>query len=224
MGDLKMGRKLWNYFERNSIYFLAIALFLFIFLPPFLKGENAFQYSILILSSFIIAFVILILPSSGTKRWNWILLFLLVIPWLMNLDYWLTTAFLLFFTLIYSITSYRIINIVLKEEEVDLRVVVGSVVGYLLIGLSFTFLCALLVQFYPHSFDAPEQMSTPYSFVYFTFVTLSTLGYGDVTPSTPPAQALSLLIAISGQFYMVIIVAVIVGKFISMRPKNQVNL
>ena len=56
--------------------------------------------------------------------------------------------------------------------------------------------------------------------IYYTFVTLSTLGYGDVVPSTPQSQAVSLLIAISGQFYMVIIVAAIVGKYISGKNKD----
>lgn len=222
----KSGKNVWEYFVHNSIYFLAGALLLFIALPPFLQNEYAFRYSILILTTIIVGFVILILPDQKLKRplWHWILTLFLIFPWIMDIDNYVNSFILICFGLLYSFTSYRIIKFILQEATVDLRVVVGSVVGYLMIGLSFTFFCALLAVYSSESFEAPDLMTSSYSFIYFTFVTLSTLGYGDITPVTPMAQALSLIIAITGQFYMVLIVAVIVGKFISMRPKNQVNL
>ena len=49
--------------------------------------------------------------------------------------------------------------------------------------------------------------------VYYTLVTLTTVGYGDITPQVPVAKSLSMIIAISGQFYIAIVVAIIVGKF-----------
>ena len=65
-------------------------------------------------------------------------------------------------------------------------------------------------------FISPKSYLWPFFFSgYFTFITLSTLGYGDLVPAIPQSQALSIFIAISGQFYMDIVVAVIVGKFIN---------
>jgi len=53
--------------------------------------------------------------------------------------------------------------------------------------------------------------------VYFTLITLTTTGYGDITPTAPISKSLSLLIAICGQFYVAVIVAIIVGKFSNQR-------
>ena len=53
--------------------------------------------------------------------------------------------------------------------------------------------------------------------MYFSFITLMTIGYGDITPITPLAQSASILIGLMGQFYLVIITAVVVGKFINQK-------
>jgi len=52
-------------------------------------------------------------------------------------------------------------------------------------------------------------------YIYFGFVTLTTLGYGDVTPVSPMARSMAVLIAITGQLYMTILIAMLVGKFLA---------
>jgi len=54
-----------------------------------------------------------------------------------------------------------------------------------------------------------------YDFLYFSFITLTTLGYGDVTPVSAFAKSVTLIIAVSGQLYLTILVAMLVGKFLS---------
>ncbi len=210
--------KFWDNTFSSGIYLLAVVLIIFISIPPFIENETASRVSILILSTVTIGLTILLLPSNAnSKRNRWMMVALLGLPWLMGLSFELNIFILSVFALLYSLASWRIIIIIFQEEKVDLRVIVGSVVGYLMVGLSFTFACTLLISFYPDAFRAPDTMESSYSFIYFTFVTMSTLGYGDVVPAIPQSQALSLSIAISGQFYMVIVVAVIVGKYISGR-------
>jgi hypothetical protein len=53
--------------------------------------------------------------------------------------------------------------------------------------------------------------------LYFLFVIIASLGYGDIVPLKPISRSLATLIAITGQFYMAIIVALLIGKFISQR-------
>jgi len=53
------------------------------------------------------------------------------------------------------------------------------------------------------------------SFVYYGLVTLTTLGYGDISPSTALARSLSTFTALTGQLYLVIIMAIIIGKFLN---------
>ncbi|MGK0391285.1 MAG: voltage-gated potassium channel [Maribacter sp.] len=70
------------------------------------------------------------------------------------------------------------------------------------------------------SFSMPESMENKLDvFTYFSFVTLTNLGYGDITPLTPPSQSMALFLAISGQLYLAIVVGILVGKFILFRSK-----
>jgi len=57
-----------------------------------------------------------------------------------------------------------------------------------------------------------------HDYLYFSFVTLTTLGYGDITPVSSFAKSITILIAITGQLYLTILIAFLVGKFLS-RPK-----
>ncbi|MEE9226447.1 MAG: potassium channel family protein, partial [Acidobacteriota bacterium] len=60
-------------------------------------------------------------------------------------------------------------------------------------------------------------------FVYYSFVTLSTLGYGDITPVTPPARAFSFLEAVTGQLYLAVLIAGLVGIHISHRFRGGIS-
>jgi len=91
-----------------------------------------------------------------------------------------------------------------------------------LLGLVFTFLIGLMIQFDPMSFNfswAGE--GTLHNSMYFGFVTFATLGYGDFVPLKPYAKSLSVLIAVSGQLYVAVIIALLVGKFSTQSLKSQ---
>lgn len=60
-----------------------------------------------------------------------------------------------------------------------------------------------------------------HDYLYFSFVTLSTLGYGDITPISPIAKSITLIIAVTGQLYLTILIAVLVGKFLRQNEKNE---
>ena len=57
-----------------------------------------------------------------------------------------------------------------------------------------------------------------HDYLYFSFVTMTTLGYGDVTPISSTAKSTTIIIAVAGQLYLTILVAMLVGKFLS-KPK-----
>jgi hypothetical protein len=95
----------------------------------------------------------------------------------------------------------------------------GAVCGYLLLGIIWTLLYSAVETAYPGSFRFPA--SEPVASIavrpgrnvlsYYSFITLATVGYGDVTPATPLAQTLAWMEAIAGQFYLAILVAGLVG-------------
>ena len=96
---------------------------------------------------------------------------------------------------------------VLASNAVTLQTVLGSITVYLLIGVSLTFL-AIAMEGSVGFFDV-EPRSTAY--VYFAFVTITTLGYGDLAPSTDGARMVSVISAVIAQMYLVIVVARLVA-------------
>ena len=199
----------------NVVFYLAATACLYIFLPPFLRNEAVKNLLILILNSALIGLSILVITGSKLRPVHFLLIEFMVVPWLLNQNELFDVVILAAYFVLFAVTSYKLTNQLFLVDEVDKQVIVGSILGYLMIGLGYTFLCAILLSFVPDSFNTPDSFESAYNFVYFTFVTMSTLGYGDITPNTPQAKSLSILIAVTGQFYMLIVVAAIVGKFVS---------
>jgi voltage-gated potassium channel len=121
-----------------------------------------------------------------------------------------------------------LIRQIATAREVTPGVIVDSIVGYLLLGMVFSIFIAIILQHDPAAFanaqteSSPDDSSISISVpLYFGFVTLASLGYGDVVPLKPYARSLATLIAISGQFYMAVIVALLVGKFSAKRNTHE---
>ena len=103
---------------------------------------------------------------------------------------------------------------VLLTGEVDLNIIVGSVALYLLIGMIWSILFTILLEFSPDALKGidPGMWYDNYPLTtYFSFVTLTTLGYGDISPATPIAQVMVILEAVTGMFYLAVIVASLIG-------------
>jgi hypothetical protein len=90
---------------------------------------------------------------------------------------------------------------------------------YLLVGLIFALLFALVDKILPGSFHFTDSRAhdpsdkTFTELVYFSYVTLATLGYGDIVPLSGPAKGLAILEAIIGQIYLVVVVARLVSLY-----------
>lgn len=117
----------------------------------------------------------------------------------------------------FAYTGIIILGHVLRQREVTRDLVAGALCVYLLLGLSWAFAFALLEFLHPGSFRMPtqEQGHGLFDMIYYSLVTLTTVGYGDITPVTPPARGLSTVEAVVGQFYLTVLVARLVGLRIS---------
>ncbi|MCG6917212.1 MAG: potassium channel family protein [Deltaproteobacteria bacterium] len=111
----------------------------------------------------------------------------------------------------------QILIFIYSQKKVTRDLIVGAAIVYLLMALAWSFIFAAVEGLHPGSFSLPEiqGISTSRSFLYYSFVTLTTLGYGDITPVTSLARSLSTLEAVIGQLYLVVQVAWLVGVHVS---------
>lgn len=99
-----------------------------------------------------------------------------------------------------------------KENEVTLDLIMASACAYILIGLVWAYFYHFVEVLHPHSFTLPWTPGDDlWDFYYYSFVTLTTVGYGDIVALTKPARALSILEALTGQLYLAIMISRLVG-------------
>jgi hypothetical protein len=112
---------------------------------------------------------------------------------------------------------------VLFAGPVDANKIVGAICIYLLMGLIWTLMYLFIAQSIPGSFNGIEQMVWYDNFAdvaYYSYVTLTTLGYGDISPVAPIARFLVYMEAVVGVFYMAILVASLIGVGINDSNKH----
>jgi voltage-gated potassium channel len=118
-------------------------------------------------------------------------------------------------------TTWLCTQQVLFTGSVDLNKIVGAACIFLLLGLIWAILYMAIAEVIPEAFNglaSTHWYETFPDLVYFSFVSLTTLGYGDIGPVAPLARFLAFMEAIVGQFYVAIIVASLVGIRISNQP------
>jgi uncharacterized membrane protein len=99
-----------------------------------------------------------------------------------------------------------------KENEVTLDLIMASACAYILIGLVWAYFYHFIEVLHPKSFTLPWTPGDDlWDFYYYSFVTLTTVGYGDILAMTKPARALSILEALTGQLYLAIMISRLVG-------------
>jgi voltage-gated potassium channel len=126
-----------------------------------------------------------------------------------------------FLIIFMGITLVALVSYIARAKEVTAEIIMGAASSYFLIGLVWAFTFSLIERFAPGSFRFPEtSMDVESQFIYFSFVTLTTVGYGDITPVSMIARYYSVLEAVTGQLYLAVLVSGLVGLFISQRPQQ----
>ena len=111
---------------------------------------------------------------------------------------------------------------VVTVQAINRNRIVGSVCIYLLLGVLWAILYRLLFLIAPASFRGLDGSNADLeTFTYFSFVTLTTLGYGDFVPATGTARSLAILEAMAGQLYIAILVAGLVGAYIAQQIEQR---
>jgi len=114
-------------------------------------------------------------------------------------------------------------QVLITASSVDVNRIVGAICIYLLMGLIWTLMYLFIAQAIPGAFNGVEQLVWYDNFAdvaYYSFVTLTTLGYGDISPVAPIARFLVYMEAVVGVFYMAILVASLIGAGINESSKQ----
>lgn len=217
--------------QGNYVY-LLISLLVSIFMIAVVAGRLDRIGFIAIELVFVVTLLIGVWSLLGERKWFLVGLFLVLIGVvntviMIFLDVLalrfvtIATAFLFFL-----LTSIIAVHHVLSARSVSLNEIVGAICIYLLMGFIWTLIYLFLNAAVPDSFLGISLASDGTELVglaYYSFVTLTSLGYGDITPVTPLARTLAYLEAIIGQFYIAVLVATLVGIHVSHRQSSGKN-
>jgi hypothetical protein len=214
--------------QPNQFMILLIALLGGLLIPPFFIDHE----SLGVVASAFLSLLLLSALYVFPRRRTFIAACMLAAPalvgrWLVT-SFPLNTRFLVFVGLCWvaflALTAVAILRHVLATSRVTNDTITGAICGYLLLGVIFAFLYGRIALLYPGSFiveGKPIQLAVSRvsyhqainNLIYYSFVTLTTVGYGDITPASAPARAPAMIEAVTGQFY----VAILVARLVSIR-------
>jgi hypothetical protein len=108
---------------------------------------------------------------------------------------------------------------IVKERTVSGRTILGLLSVYLLLGMTFSALYVTIAVASREPFFAQTNHAQPVDFTYFSYITLATVGYGDLTPANPLPRMLAAVEGLTGQLYLVTVVAVAVSRVRTRRDR-----
>lgn len=122
----------------------------------------------------------------------------------------------LVFAIYFIIVAYELFSGLLSKKEIGFKDIVGALDGYLMIGFIGSLLMLAIHIIYDQAFaNVLPGMAGACDIQYFSYVTLSTIGYGDIVPLIPAAKGAVLIVGLMGQIYLVVVIAAFVGRFIT---------
>ncbi len=132
---------------------------------------------------------------------------------------WFAASGMMAGAIFFGIGIASLLDFIHKSKEVNREVIYAAILLYLLAVYMWAFMYTFLELVDPGSFNT--ELTLPHDlflmFEYFSLVTITTLGYGDIVPVTGVAKAIATLEAIVGQLYLVVAVAWLVGMYVSKR-------
>jgi hypothetical protein len=213
--------------HRFSMVGLLIALALLFFFFPFVEEIKGGELIVAVLLTLVLISAVLAVAS---RRRTLIVALLLAVPavagrWINHFcPNLLPPAVFLVATLaLIAFVVAHLLYFVLSAPRVDAEVLCASISAYVMLGLIWTIAYWLVDLVTPHAFafntNTGDRAMNGFNAFYFSFVTLSTVGYGDITPVSHVARTLAALEAMTGLLYVAVLIARLVALYSS--PKSH---
>lgn len=212
-----------THIRKDRYYLLLATQLLFILVLPFVEPGS--KYAALIQST---GLSLILLAGSNIfyrKRWKkftgfGVAILFVILTTLSNIEQlpsFYTGTFILFFALFIMIL-WEIVSMLIFTREIKMSLLAGALAGYLLMAICLLFFVITVSMFDPNTLSKPAaELGLP-GLLYYCLITMTTIGYGDISPVNSFVQTASGIAGVASQFYMAVIVAVIVGKL--MAKKN----
>lgn len=184
----------------------------------------AFELAGALIEFFLAASLLAAVMPVSTGKGRRILLIIMIAVWLARpATAWFTQPALSamalgLWTLIAMFAAGGALRFAMRARSVDLEHLYAALSAYLLAGIFFGIFYWVLEQIAPRTFVAAGDFSRM-SAIYFSFVTLATLGYGDIVPRTDVARGLAIVEGVGGQLFLAVMVARLVSLYSSKADK-----
>ncbi|APD07459.1 hypothetical protein UJ101_01952 [Flavobacteriaceae bacterium UJ101] len=225
----KKKKKIRGWLFENRYQLLLISILLVMFDSLLFNDVTFYQMYIWPLNMLFFGINASNVITSKRRKYFYVLLvlsFLAPFLWFLFAEHLLfVRCMLLIYTLLYWITLVNIVTGIFKSKKVTFNMILGAFCGYLLLGLIATFSNMALLTYMPDAIDGlayfndyvvnQRQDDIFVDIMYYSFITMTSIGYGDFLPIVPDSKMLAVFIGISGQFYMTVIVALIIGKYLN---------
>ena len=218
-----------NYIRTKKYELLLLALIQHLFIGIFLSDLPFYTKVIWPINMLIlgIASIGVFIEKGKWKNLMQKILFLLVLALPIGLTFWgnnpyyfifLNIGYVVFFLFIF----WEVLKYLIKPSYINTDIISASACGYFLLIEISTFLLQFFVYKNPQSFkgiDLSNPASTYMDLVYFSSITLTSIGFGDITPNTHYTKLITSFFGITGQFYSVVLVGILISKFTSNNSK-----
>ena len=207
--------------RHNLVLFILCFIYIFIIgLFDSLIDDLAYVYFAVL--TFIFLFSILSIKDTREK-FLYLPLIMIILTWVSEfLELPLLTEVSIIASVIFFF--YIIIYLVIRvasSKKVGALEFLESINVYLLLGIAASLVFSLIYSSNHDAYNPPgEILKTSTDFIYYSFVTMTTLGYGDITPTDSLARSLSIFFSVAGQLYLTMIIAMLVGKYLNQKAVN----
>lgn len=199
---------------------LLICQLLVLIIQPLLLSGNSFTLLYGLVAGFLLTGVMLTSLQQTHRIFKW---FIMLTVLLSGVLYYISpdvqlykTTYIVAIIMLLVVGTVMQIGAILKSSRVDKTVLIICINCYITSAYAGAALSWLIETLIPGSFSIshPVAIHQLHDFVYFSFVTMATLGYGDVTPVNEFAKVAAIFISLFGQLYVAIFIAVVLGKYL----------